>query len=119
MIKIRYFFNKNYYHKLISYIILYDILRHIFLISLIINDNILISFKRARYDGIKAVRRDRNVSHIFHMFLENIFLGANQDIRDYSGRKARQYLVSQEAAVSQDTFHSKYILPLKEKIRTI
>ncbi|XP_029669385.1 ankyrin repeat domain-containing protein SOWAHB isoform X2 [Formica exsecta] len=42
---------------------------------------------------------------------ENIFnllvqvYGANQDIRDYSGRKARQYLVSQEAAVSQDTFH--------------
>ncbi|XP_050462821.1 ankyrin repeat domain-containing protein SOWAHB isoform X2 [Cataglyphis hispanica] len=43
---------------------------------------------------------------------ENIFnllvqvYGANQDIRDYSGRKARQYLVSQEAAVSQDTFHT-------------
>ncbi|XP_072767650.1 uncharacterized protein [Anoplolepis gracilipes] len=42
---------------------------------------------------------------------ENIFnllvqvYGANQEIRDYSGRKARQYLVSQEAAVSQDTFH--------------
>ncbi|EGI64514.1 hypothetical protein G5I_07021 [Acromyrmex echinatior] len=42
---------------------------------------------------------------------ENIFnllvqvYGANQDIRDYSGRKARQYLASQEAAVSQDTFH--------------
>ncbi|XP_053995152.1 uncharacterized protein LOC128885237 [Hylaeus volcanicus] len=41
---------------------------------------------------------------------ENIFnllvqvYGANQDIRDYSGKKARQYLVSQEAAVSQDTF---------------
>ncbi|TGZ51221.1 Ankyrin repeat domain-containing protein 57 [Temnothorax longispinosus] len=37
--------------------------------------------------------------------LKNIFSGANQDIRDYSGRKARQYLASQEAAVSQDTFH--------------
>ncbi|XP_011863134.1 PREDICTED: ankyrin repeat domain-containing protein SOWAHB isoform X2 [Vollenhovia emeryi] len=42
---------------------------------------------------------------------ENIFnllvqvYGANQEIRDYSGRKARQYLASQEAAVSQDTFH--------------
>ncbi|KYN42189.1 Ankyrin repeat domain-containing protein 57 [Trachymyrmex septentrionalis] len=42
---------------------------------------------------------------------ENIFnllvqvYGANQDVRDYSGRKARQYLASQEAAVSQDTFH--------------
>lgn len=41
---------------------------------------------------------------------ENIFnllvqvYGANQDIRDYSGKKARQYLTSQEAAVSQDTF---------------
>ncbi|XP_076379542.1 uncharacterized protein LOC143259804 isoform X1 [Megalopta genalis] len=41
---------------------------------------------------------------------ENVFnllvqvYGANQDIRDYSGKKARQYLVSQEAAVSQDTF---------------
>ncbi|XP_076171517.1 uncharacterized protein LOC143148749 isoform X2 [Ptiloglossa arizonensis] len=41
---------------------------------------------------------------------ENIFnllvqvYGANQEIRDYSGKKARQYLVSQEAAVSQDTF---------------
>lgn len=37
-----------------------------------------------------------------------IFTGANQEIRDYSGKKARQYLVSQEAAVSQDTFRSKY-----------
>ncbi|RLU17573.1 hypothetical protein DMN91_009809 [Ooceraea biroi] len=42
---------------------------------------------------------------------ENIFnllvqvYGANQEIRDYSGKKPRQYLVSQEAAVSQDTFH--------------
>ena len=45
---------------------------------------------------------------------ENIFSGANQDVRDYSGRKARQYLASQEAAVSQDTFHSKYILFMKE-----
>ncbi|XP_068989888.1 uncharacterized protein [Neodiprion pinetum] len=41
---------------------------------------------------------------------ENIFnllvqvYGANQDVRDYSGKKARQYLASQEAAVSQDTF---------------
>ncbi|XP_017759841.1 PREDICTED: ankyrin repeat domain-containing protein SOWAHB isoform X3 [Eufriesea mexicana] len=41
---------------------------------------------------------------------ENIFnllvqvYGANQEVRDYSGKKARQYLVSQEAAVSQDTF---------------
>ncbi|XP_066602254.1 ankyrin repeat domain-containing protein SOWAHC [Prorops nasuta] len=40
---------------------------------------------------------------------ENIFnllvqvYGANQDIRDHSGKKARQYLVSQEAAISQDT----------------
>lgn len=40
---------------------------------------------------------------------ENLLLsGANQDIRDHSGKKARQYLVSQEAAVSQDTFRSKY-----------
>ncbi|XP_076225714.1 uncharacterized protein LOC143174175 isoform X2 [Nomia melanderi] len=44
---------------------------------------------------------------------ENIFnllvqvYGANQEIRDYSGKKARQYLVSQEAAVSQDTFRKK------------
>ncbi|KAL7288444.1 hypothetical protein TKK_0017527 [Trichogramma kaykai] len=29
--------------------------------------------------------------------------GANQDVRDYSGRKARQYSISQKAAVSQDT----------------
>ncbi|XP_011313974.1 ankyrin repeat domain-containing protein SOWAHB isoform X2 [Fopius arisanus] len=41
---------------------------------------------------------------------ENIFnllvqvYGANQEIRDHSGKKARQYLASQEAAVSQDTF---------------
>ncbi|XP_011495118.1 PREDICTED: ankyrin repeat domain-containing protein SOWAHA [Ceratosolen solmsi marchali] len=40
---------------------------------------------------------------------ENIFnllvqvYGANQDIRDYSGKKARQYSISQKAAVSQDT----------------
>lgn len=46
--------------------------------------------------------------------LANIFLGANQDVRDYSGRKARQYLASQEAAVSQDTFHSKYTLSMNE-----
>ncbi|KAK0180631.1 hypothetical protein PV327_002994 [Microctonus hyperodae] len=41
---------------------------------------------------------------------ENIFnlliqvYGANQEIRDHSGKKARQYVASQEAAVSQDTF---------------
>lgn len=39
------------------------------------------------------------------------FAGANQDVRDHSGKKARQYLVSQEAAVSQDTFRSKYGSP--------
>lgn len=37
------------------------------------------------------------------------FLGANQDLRDYSGKKARQYVASQEAAVSQDTFRSEYL----------
>lgn len=34
--------------------------------------------------------------------------GANQEIRDHSGKKARQYLAAQEAAVSQDTFRSKF-----------
>jgi len=63
-------------------------------------------------------RHDRNVSHI-SMDLKYIFPGANQDVRDYSGKKARQYLVSQEAAVSQDTFHSKYILSKEMPFRKI
>ncbi|KAL0105443.1 hypothetical protein PUN28_016835 [Cardiocondyla obscurior] len=67
-------------------------------------------------DYIKSVNETTNGGytplHIAMQFgHENIFnllvqvYGANQDIRDYSGRKARQYLASQEAAVSQDTFH--------------
>lgn len=50
------------------------------------------------------------------MNVKHIFPGANQDVRDHSGKKARQYLVSQEAAVSQDTFHSKYILSREDAI---
>lgn len=50
----------------------------------------------------------RGVSIIFHFIIIYLFTAANQEIRDYSGKKARQYLVSQEAAVSQDTFRSKY-----------
>jgi hypothetical protein len=45
----------------------------------------------------------------------NPLSGANQEIRDYSGKKPRQYLVSQEAAVSQDTFHSKYTRLLEKR----
>ncbi|XP_043476130.1 ankyrin repeat domain-containing protein SOWAHB isoform X2 [Leptopilina heterotoma] len=66
-------------------------------------------------DYIKGVNETSNGGytplHIAMQFdHENIFnllvqvYGANQEIRDYSGKKARQYLVSQEAAVSQDTF---------------
>nr|XP_031827972.1 ankyrin repeat domain-containing protein SOWAHB isoform X5 [Nomia melanderi] len=66
-------------------------------------------------DYIKSVNETTNGGytplHIAMQFdHENIFnllvqvYGANQEIRDYSGKKARQYLVSQEAAVSQDTF---------------
>ncbi|XP_076665296.1 ankyrin repeat domain family member sosondowah isoform X3 [Andrena cerasifolii] len=40
--------------------------------------------------------------NIFNLLVQ--VYGANQEIRDYSGKKARQYLTSQEAAVSQDTF---------------
>ncbi|XP_011690652.1 PREDICTED: ankyrin repeat domain-containing protein SOWAHC isoform X4 [Wasmannia auropunctata] len=67
-------------------------------------------------DCIKSVNETTNGGytplHIAMQFgHENIFnllvqvYGANQDLRDHSGRKARQYLASQEAAVSQDTFH--------------
>ncbi|XP_011160241.1 ankyrin repeat domain-containing protein SOWAHB [Solenopsis invicta] len=67
-------------------------------------------------DCIKSVNETTNGGytplHIAMQFgHENIFnllvqvYGANQEVRDYSGRKARQYLASQEAAVSQDTFH--------------
>ncbi|XP_033175057.1 ankyrin repeat domain-containing protein SOWAHB isoform X1 [Bombus vosnesenskii] len=66
-------------------------------------------------DYIKSVNETSNGGytplHIAMQFgHENIFnllvqvYGANQEVRDYSGKKARQYLVSQEAAVSQDTF---------------
>ncbi|XP_006558998.1 ankyrin repeat domain-containing protein SOWAHB isoform X6 [Apis mellifera] len=66
-------------------------------------------------DYIKSVNETSNGGytplHIAMQFdHENIFnllvqvYAANQEIRDYSGKKARQYLVSQEAAVSQDTF---------------
>ncbi|XP_014482375.1 PREDICTED: ankyrin repeat domain-containing protein SOWAHC isoform X2 [Dinoponera quadriceps] len=69
-------------------------------------------------DYIKSVNETTNGGytplHIAMQFdHENIFnllvqvYGANQDIRDHSGKKARQYLVSQEAAVSQDTFRKK------------
>ncbi|XP_043286754.1 ankyrin repeat domain-containing protein SOWAHB isoform X2 [Venturia canescens] len=66
-------------------------------------------------DYIKGVNEMTNGGytplHIAMQFdHENIFnllvqvYGANQEVRDHSGKKARQYLVSQEAAVSQDTF---------------
>ncbi|XP_015116107.1 ankyrin repeat domain-containing protein SOWAHB [Diachasma alloeum] len=66
-------------------------------------------------DYIKSVNDTTNggytALHIAMQFdHENIFnllvqvYGANQEIRDHSGKKARQYLASQEAAVSQDTF---------------
>ncbi|XP_031776447.1 ankyrin repeat domain-containing protein SOWAHC isoform X3 [Apis florea] len=69
-------------------------------------------------DYIKSVNETSNGGytplHIAMQFdHENIFnllvqvYAANQEIRDYSGKKARQYLVSQEAAVSQDTFRKK------------
>ncbi|XP_033175059.1 ankyrin repeat domain-containing protein SOWAHB isoform X3 [Bombus vosnesenskii] len=69
-------------------------------------------------DYIKSVNETSNGGytplHIAMQFgHENIFnllvqvYGANQEVRDYSGKKARQYLVSQEAAVSQDTFRKK------------
>lgn len=61
---------------------------------------------------IRIVRFSRlSLPFCFH----TIFTGANQEVRDYSGKKARQYLVSQEAAVSQDTFRSKYRAPLKQR----
>lgn len=44
------------------------------------------------------------------IFLLYILAGANQDIRDYSGKKPRQYSISQKAAVSQDTMRSKYLV---------
>lgn len=57
----------------------------------------------------KIVQRSRTISRAYlASCFRAIFTGANQEIRDYSGKKARQYLVSQEAAVSQDTFRSKY-----------
>ncbi|XP_033223983.1 ankyrin repeat domain-containing protein SOWAHC isoform X2 [Belonocnema kinseyi] len=66
-------------------------------------------------DYIKGVNETTNGGytplHIAMQFdHENIFnllvqvYGANQEVRDFSGKKARQYLVSQEAEVSQDTF---------------
>ncbi|KAJ8665156.1 hypothetical protein QAD02_006818, partial [Eretmocerus hayati] len=62
-------------------------------------------------DYIKSVNETSGYTalHIALQFdHENIFTllvkvyGANQDIRDYSGKKARQYSISQKAAVSQD-----------------
>ncbi|OXU30553.1 hypothetical protein TSAR_003057 [Trichomalopsis sarcophagae] len=67
-------------------------------------------------DWIKSVNETSGYTplHIALQFdHENIFnllvqvYGANQDIRDYSGKKPRQYSVSQKAAVSQDTMRRK------------
>ncbi|XP_018338217.1 PREDICTED: ankyrin repeat domain-containing protein SOWAHB isoform X2 [Trachymyrmex septentrionalis] len=80
------------------------------------NENIVKLIAGTYKDYIKSVNETTNGGytplHIAMQFgHENIFnllvqvYGANQDVRDYSGRKARQYLASQEAAVSQDTFH--------------
>ncbi|KAF7988606.1 hypothetical protein HCN44_001179 [Aphidius gifuensis] len=64
-------------------------------------------------DYIKSVNETTGYTalHVAMQFNnENIFnllvqvYGANQEIRDHSGKKARQYLPSQKAAVSQDTF---------------
>ncbi|XP_015602017.1 ankyrin repeat domain-containing protein SOWAHB isoform X2 [Cephus cinctus] len=79
------------------------------------NENIVKLIAGTYKDYIKGVNETTNGGytplHIAMQFEhENIFnllvqvYGANQDVRDYSGKKARQYLVSQEAAVSQDTF---------------
>ncbi|XP_036138574.1 ankyrin repeat domain-containing protein SOWAHC isoform X2 [Monomorium pharaonis] len=80
------------------------------------DENIIKLIAGTYKDCIKSVNETTNGGytplHIAMQFgHENIFnllvqvYGANQDLRDHSGRKARQYLASQEAAVSQDTFH--------------
>ncbi|XP_034951147.1 ankyrin repeat domain-containing protein SOWAHB [Chelonus insularis] len=79
------------------------------------DENIVKLIAGTHGDKIKSVNETTNggytALHIAMQFNhENIFnllvqvYGANQEIRDHSGKKARQYLASQEAAVSQDTF---------------
>lgn len=60
------------------------------------------------FSSIDARKYSTSASHLLFTRFAYLFTAANQEIRDYSGKKARQYLVSQEAAVSQDTFRSKY-----------
>lgn len=60
------------------------------------------------FSSIDARKYPTSASHLLFTRFAYLFTAANQEIRDYSGKKARQYLVSQEAAVSQDTFRSKY-----------
>ncbi|XP_048515618.1 ankyrin repeat domain-containing protein SOWAHB isoform X5 [Athalia rosae] len=79
------------------------------------NEDIVKLIAGTHKDYIKGVNETTNGGytplHIAMQFdHENIFnllvqvYGANQELRDHSGKKARQYLASQEAAVSQDTF---------------
>ncbi|XP_026669458.1 ankyrin repeat domain-containing protein SOWAHB isoform X2 [Ceratina calcarata] len=79
-------------------------------------------------DYIKSVNETTNGGytplHIAMQFdHENIFnllvqvYGANQEVRDYSGKKARQYLVSQEAAVSHDTFRSVFRVRMTMRLK--
>jgi hypothetical protein len=46
-----------------------------------------------------------------------ILTGADPNLRDWSGRKPRQYQVSQDTSVSADTFRSEYLSNMMSKIK--
>ncbi|KDR19025.1 hypothetical protein L798_06798 [Zootermopsis nevadensis] len=43
--------------------------------------------------------------------------GADPNLRDWSGRKPRQYQASQDTSVSADTFRSEYLSSMMSKIK--
>lgn len=43
--------------------------------------------------------------------------GADPNLRDWSGRKPRQYQASQDTSVSADTFRSEYLSEMMSKIK--
>lgn len=43
-----------------------------------------------------------------HIIIQFYFTGADPNVRDWSGRKPRQYQTNKDTSVSADTFRSEY-----------
>lgn len=47
----------------------------------------------------------------------NMSAGADPNLRDWSGRKPRQYQASQDTSVSADTFRSEYLSSMMSRMK--